>query len=91
MTRIKEKEHFSWLLIICLETVLNSMFFKEVSLIDTKDTLFKETNVFEIQRLIVKSKKNSTLAIRAIPTPRGYFPDLDKQFINSLVSKCMYQ
>lgn len=91
MTRIKEKEHFSWLLIICLETVLNSMFFKEVSLIDTKDTLFKETNVFEIQRLIVKSKKNSTLAIRAIPTPRGYIPHIKEQFINSLVSKCMYQ
>jgi hypothetical protein len=91
MARIKEKEHFSWLLIHCLETVMNSMFFEDVSLIDTSNLLFRETNIFQIQRLIVESTKKSTLAIRAIPKPVGFMPYITENFVTSLISKSLYQ
>lgn len=91
MARIKEKEHFSWLLIHCLETVMNSIFFEDVSLVDTSNLLFRETNIFQIQRLIVESKKKSTLAIRTVPKPVGFMPYITENFVTSLISKSLYQ
>ena len=90
MKKIKEKETFSWLLIHCIETIMNSMFFKDVFMLDTEDSSFRGSDIHTIQRTIVKSKKKSTLVIRAIPTPAGSIPELTDDMKTSLILKSLF-